>query len=114
MTKSDTKPFNRRAFLALTAAASGLALPGTGLALHVQREGAVAPGIDTWAAVHTILGLLFALTAGWHIVLNRRALRNYAIGLAGRVPAVSREALCAVLVVTLAMTVAAGHAGWGR
>jgi hypothetical protein len=96
--------WNQRRFVALAAALSGLALPATGLADHLSSA---AGDPASWSIVHTSLGVVFAVFATWHCVLNRRALARYARGAAAARAFVGREMVVAATLVggVLALTV---------
>jgi hypothetical protein len=106
-----TQPvWNQRAFVALGAVLSGLALPVTGLLDHAAG-GTSSEAAVRWSIAHVSVSCMFVGFCGWHIVLNRRALLRYlraAGGLSGpvrRLPA--RETVAAVAIVggVLAATV---------
>lgn len=109
------KPFNSRAFAALTAALSGLALPFTGYMIHRAKMSPQTTALHTWVVVHEILGIVFTLFTVWHAILNRRALLLYMKrGLSG-MRGVSREALAALgVILVLLVLAAAGHAVHGH
>ena len=104
------RKFNTRAFVALMIAFSGLGLPVTGIANHVYGSLPLTAARHAWMSAHNILGLLFVVFSIWHIVLNRRGLRNHIKGVAARVPAVSREGMLAGVVVALLLFLFIGHA----
>lgn len=114
MPRDTQRPFNRRAFVALTTAAAGLGLPVTGTAVHLLQEQPATYAHHAWSAAHTVLGLLFVVLGTWHALLNSRALLNYARTWARQTPRPSREAVGAVLVVGIALLVAVGHAAHVR
>jgi hypothetical protein len=110
MKNPGMKLFNLRGFVILTATVSGLGLPITGLANHVhQMELIISFSRHAWMSVHTILGVLFAMSTVSHAILNRRMLLNYVRGHSAR-PGIGREAVGAVILVTIMLFVAVGHA----
>ncbi|MFA6242567.1 MAG: DUF4405 domain-containing protein [Candidatus Hydrogenedentales bacterium] len=104
------KPFNKRAFAALTIAVAGIGLPVTGIANHIYQFEPMTLERHAWMSAHNVLGLLFASFALWHAYLNRRALLTYVKGMVARMPLLSREAILAVAVVALALFIFVGHA----
>ena len=110
--KSEEKrrKLNRRAFVALMVCFSGLGLPVTGIANHIYGLSPLTVERHAWMSAHNSLGILFVVFSIWHIVLNRRALWIYVKSAAGRIPAVSREAVLAGTVVALALLLFVGHA----
>jgi len=71
-TTSGTLPDSRTAMI-LGATGTGLALPITGLAVHVLRESASGRGLRVWSVGHRVCGALFTAFVLGHIVINRRA-----------------------------------------
>lgn len=110
VTAEKKQTFNTRAFLALSAAFSGILLPVTGLAAHAAERSAH----PTWAAVHTLLGALFVVCATWHAVLNRRAIANYLTGRSRGSRIIAPEPVCAVVLVLAVVLLAAGHRSHGE
>ncbi len=110
MEKCERKPFNRRAFVALTATLAGVTLPVSGLADHLLHGGSVSPARHEWMAAHGGLGVLFATFLVWHVILNHHALFKHLKGRPGQGRALSREALWAGALVGLALLLSVGHA----
>ena len=104
------KSFSPRAFVALTAAVAGFGLPVTGLANHLLEHGPMTTPRHAWMSAHNALGVIFIAFAVWHAILNRRVLLNHIQGPAGRQPGISGEAVCAVVLVGVALFFAVGHA----
>jgi hypothetical protein len=104
--------WNQRAFVALGAVLSGVALPATGLLDHAAG-GSSSESAVGWSAAHVSVSCLFLGFCTWHIVLNRRALLRY-VRAAGahagtfRLPA--REALAAAAVVGSILAATVIHA----
>ena len=110
MADKERKPFNRRAFVSLTALLAGISLPLSGLADHLLRKQPDTAAGHNWMAVHGLLGILFTAFAVWHAALNRRVLLHHAQGRPGSIPALSREAVLAAALVALVLFFAVGHA----
>lgn len=114
MKNTGIKLFNLRGFLILTATVSGLGLPITGLANHLhQMDPIVSFSRHAWMAAHWILGILFAISIVLHAIYNRRMLLNHVRGYAARHaahPGIGREAFGAIILVTLMLFFAVGHA----
>ena len=108
-----TRKLNTRAFVVLMIGFSGVGLPVTGVANHIYGFSPMSIERHAWMSAHNILGLMFVAFSIWHIVLNRRALWNHMRNSNGRIPAVSREATLAGIVVALALLVFVGHAFLG-
>jgi hypothetical protein len=108
---TDTKkPLNRRAFVALTAAISGVGLPVTGIANHLFQMEPMTLQRHAWMSAHNALGVLFTTFVVWHTVLNRRTLLNHARGLGDRLFSMSREASFAVALIAVTLFLVVGHA----
>jgi len=114
MNGPEKKPFNMRAFLALLAALSGAALPITGIVDHLMSHHTMTAQRHPWMATHFLLGVIFAIAAAWHAVLNRRVLLKHVRGLAETMPSLSREAIWAVVIVAAAAAIAVGHPYLGK
>ena len=104
------KSFNKRAFVALTAASAGLGLPITGLANHLVQRGPMDFHRHAWMSAHTSLGVLFLVFVIWHLILNRRALFNYVRGAGSGQPGMSREVFWAMGFVAAVLCIGVGHA----
>ncbi len=104
------KSFNKRAFVAVTAALAGIGLPVTGLANHLFQSGPIGFHRHAWMSAHTSLGVLFLVFVIWHIMLNRRALCNYVRGACPVQPGMSREVFWAVGFVAAVLCIGVGHA----
>jgi hypothetical protein len=74
MARNPQRERELRRLAVLAAAVSGVALPVTGLAVHVSDH------LRGWSMVHVVVGAVFVLAVGWHIITNRRALARYARG----------------------------------
>jgi hypothetical protein len=106
----EMKPFNWRGFFVLSATVTGLGLPITGLANHLhQMDPIISFARHAWMSAHTILGVLFMVSIVSHAILNRRILLNYVRGHAAH-SAIGREAAGAIVLVTVMLFIAVGHA----
>ena len=105
----ERKPFNGRAFVALTAAISGIGLPVTGLGNHLCQGHPITHSYHAWMSAHNSLGILFFVSAIWHAVLNRQVLVKHLRGVGPRVPGSSREAIYAVALVAVVLFAAFAH-----
>jgi hypothetical protein len=105
----ERKSFNGRAFVALTAAISGIGLPLTGLASHLCQAHPITNSYHAWMSAHNSLGILFFVSAIWHAVLNRRALAKYLRAASPRLSGGSRETIYAVALVAVVLSVALAH-----
>jgi hypothetical protein len=99
----EARRFNTRAFVTLTVALSGLGLPLSGFPLHLLDSAPPGVARHAWMTAHNALGFVFVAFAIWHVVLNRRALRNHLSRAAAHARDVNREALLAVAVVAFAL-----------
>jgi hypothetical protein len=111
--EQQTRAFSTRAFVALMICFSGLGLPVTGIANHIYGFSPPTFERHAWMSAHNALGILFVVFSIWHVLLNSRALWSHMRSAAGRLPAISREALLAGAFVALALLVFAGHAFHG-
>jgi hypothetical protein len=110
----SAKPvWNQRAFIALGAVLSGLALPATGLLDHAAGGTSSETAVG-WSIAHVSVSCLFLGFCTWHIVLNRRALLRYLRTSRGagvvlrRLPA--RETVAAAAIVGGVLTLTIVHA----
>lgn len=109
MAATSRPRWDKRRFISLGALFSALALPITGVGDHLARHGAEGPqaGVE-WVVAHVVIAGLFVVLAGWHVVLNRRALLKYLRDRAvGSLP--SREALAALVLVVGVLVLTVGH-----
>ncbi len=104
------RPFNPRAFVSSMIAFSAAGLPVTGIANHLLQAEPFSVARHAWMSAHNSLGVLFVIFAAWHVVLNRRALAGYLRSVTVRVPAGSREAVCALLLLTVTTAFVVAHA----
>jgi hypothetical protein len=107
-TKAETR-LNKRALVALVALISGIGLPFTGLPNHLLHSSPLHGARHFWIVAHEVLGIIFTVSAIWHIILNRKALANHLRGSVGRVACVSREAFWAAALVVIMLVAAFAH-----
>ena len=109
MQNRERNPLNGRAFVALTAAISGIGLPVTGLGNHLCQAHPITHSYHAWMTAHNGLGIVFFVFAIWHVVLNRRVLVKHLRGVSLRVPGGDREAIYAVALVAVVLFAALAH-----
>lgn len=109
MEKKSENKLNKRALVVLVVLISGIGLTFTGLANHLLQSNSLNGPRHWWMAAHWALGIIFAVSAIWHIILNRKGLANHICGLAGRTACVSREVFWATALVGIMLFVAVGH-----
>ena len=102
----SVRPFNKRAFTASMAALTGATLPFSGWFCHVYQFAPMTTARHAWMAAHVATAILFVTFAGWHVVMNRKAIAAYLHGASG----FSRETRLAAAIFALVLFVAAGHA----
>jgi hypothetical protein len=102
--------FNKRAFTALMAGISGLGLPITGLMNHLYGMEPLTARRHAWMSAHNSLAIVFTVTVVWHVILNRQALLRYIRTATTIIPAISREMIYAMAVVSMVLFIAVGHA----
>ena len=88
---------------------SGIGLPFSGLAVHLVHSSFLNGPRHFWMVAHEVLGIVFTVSAFWHIILNRKALANHIRGSAKRAAGVSREAFWAAALVGIMLLGALGH-----
>jgi hypothetical protein len=79
----STRRLNRRAFVALAATVTGLALPVTGVVDHVILDSHPGAGFNAGSVAHWACGLLFVVFVAWHVALNWRAYRRHIAEVSG-------------------------------
>src|SRR5512136_1350458 len=109
MEEKAKKTLNKRALAAMVALISGVGLPFTGLGNHLLHSSSLHGPRHFWIVTHEVLGIIFTVSAIWHIILNRKALANHLRGSAGRVACVSKEAFWAAALVVIMLFVAVSH-----
>ncbi len=109
MEKKSEKRLNKRALVALVALISGIGLPFTGLGNHLLHSSSLHGPRHIWIVTHEVLGIIFMVSAIWHIILNRKALVNHIRGSLGRVAGMSREAFWAAAFVGIILFMSVGH-----
>lgn len=107
---SSTRPFSKRAFAASMAALAGATLPLSGWFCHHYQFAPMTVARHAWMATHVAMAILFVLAAGWHVVMNRKAIVAHLRGTAAGARGFSRETRFAAAILALVALVAAGHA----
>jgi len=102
----SVRPFNKRAFAASMAALTGVTLPLSGWFCHLYQFAPMTVARHAWMAVHVTTAILFVAFAGFHVVMNRRAIAAYLHGASG----FSRETRLAAAIFAAVLLVAVGHA----
>jgi len=110
MKTEKPRPFNRRAFVMLVVAVSGVGLPLSGLANHLLQADPIGFHRHAWMAAHWGLGIIFTVFAAWHAVQNRRMLIRYLRQSAGRLPVIRRELALALALVCIPILLLMAHA----
>jgi len=70
------KSFNSKSFVAIVMIITSIALPITGLILHLSPHGRNSSA-HSWLEIHVLLGILFTVFACWHIFIHRKQLLLY-------------------------------------
>ncbi len=109
MEKKARKTLAKRALAAMVALISGIGLPFTGLCNHLLHSSSLHGTRHFWIVTHEVLGIIFMVSAIWHIILNRKALVNHIRGSMGGVAGVSREACWAAALVGTMLFVSVAH-----
>jgi len=104
------KQFNRRAFVALMSAISGLGLPITGLMNHIYGMEFLTVRRHVWMSAHNSLAIIFTITATWHVILNRQALLRHIKAAKSGIMGVSREMAYASAIIAVVLLIMVGHA----
>ncbi len=90
--------FDHRTFVSMMAGLMGIILFISGPILHTYSHQRAVVGGHVWFTIHVFSGILFLITVGWHIFLNRRVfLKHLKSGAAGSLP-ISREACLAIAI----------------
>jgi hypothetical protein len=105
-----SRKLDRRAFSALMAGFSALCLPFSGLALHLLAGAPLTESQHAWMAVHTVLGVVFVVFAGWHVLINWRGLTNSIRKVYAGGYKVRREVWLALVILAILILLASGHA----
>ena len=107
---SSARPFNKRAFAASMAALTVSTLPLSGWFCHHYQFAPMTVARHAWMAVHVTTAILFVVFAGWHVVMNCKAILAYLRGVTANPAGVSRETRLAAAIFAFVLFVAAGHA----
>jgi hypothetical protein len=105
---TDTRPFNKRAFVSIGTFISAAILPISGLALHGSAFTGMTIAHHFWMAAHNSAAFLFVIFGAVHITLNWRALVNHMRSARDRIA--SKEFMAATGIVLLAVALIASHA----
>ena len=114
-----SSPFQLRAFTTLIVTFSFLVLAATGLVLYIEPHGRVAYwtewrllglGKEHWDGVHIVAALMFLLSSGVHVYLNRKPLKRFLLCRLRQGLGRTREMAVALVLVPLCTVGAA--AGW--
>ncbi len=108
--ETTKRKFATRAFVALGAAFSLIGLAVTGIANHQYGFEPWTTARHAWMSAHNILACLFCGFSVWHVMLNRRLFWQHLARNAALLTGVSREAILAAGVVTVALVVFVAHA----
>jgi hypothetical protein len=102
------RKFNKRAFFSIGMLVSGIGLPLSGLMNHYTGFEPLTVERHFWMSVHDVSGILFAIFALSHIILNRRSIITYIHTIKGRL--VNREAIAAIIIVLFITALISSHA----
>ena len=98
-----------QAFVALVAAISGIGLPLSGFTHHLLHNTPIAFYRNACMAAHWAMGVMFAVFAVWHTILNRRMLFKY-IQWPAETPTLNRELVLAFALGSIPIFVSAVYA----
>jgi cytochrome b561 len=73
------KSTNKRAIVSIAMFVIFVMLPVSGIMLAKTKDNPDASASQFWDALHGILGVLFIVFGGFHIVYNRKALKHYMV-----------------------------------
>ncbi len=107
MDKTETKIFNKRAFISISMITAGLTLPISGLMNHLSQFEPLTSSRHFWMSVHNMSGVLFVIFVVIHIVYNWRAILRYAKK--SKEILISKEALTAILLVIFILGLYTSH-----
>ncbi len=116
MNEQSQNRLSPRALVTLMMAFSLVGLPIFGTALHFLSQDPLYSTGSLYAlrhgimAAHNILGVIFVLSAVYHLVFNRRALLRYAQAKMAEYTVFSKELATAAAVVTILVLLTFGHA----
>jgi hypothetical protein len=105
---SSSKPFNVRTFCSVGMIVTSIILILSGLRNHLLQFDAFSQTRHYWMAVHNMAGSLFVLFAIVHMILNRRALKNYLFQKGKFL--ISKESLIALILIGGIVFLFASHA----
>jgi ferredoxin len=106
--KSNSPSFNKRAFVSVGMIVTTVILPISGFLCHLLQFQTLTLKQHFYMAVHNTAGMLFIIFTTTHIIMNRRALKNY---LSQNSPYIfSKESLFAAMLVVGIISLIASHA----
>ena len=108
MDNSQTKKFNKRAFITIAMFISGLMLPFSGLKNHSLQFETLTTARHFWMTVHNVAAILFILFIIIHISYNWRILVKYSKNVGTII--ISKEALAAIVLVIFIVGLFSMHA----
>lgn len=108
MEDKTARGLNKRALTAVVSLISGTGLPFSGLAIHLFKSDSSHGALHLSTVTHEVLGMVFAASTTWHIILNRKTLINHVWGSSQQVH-VNREVLWATVLVGAILLVALSH-----
>ncbi len=102
------KKFNYRAFCSIGLFLSGLSLPVSGFINHGLQLEELTSVREFWMTVHNSAGILFAILAIFHVILNKKVLIKHLQKVKGAM--ISKEAVLAIVFVMLLIISISSHA----
>jgi hypothetical protein len=99
MDNTQTKKFNRRAFITIAMFMSGLVLPFSGLMNHRLQFYALTTARHFWMSVHNTAAVMFIFFTIFHLSYNWRSLLKYSKNIGAVI--ISKEAIIAILIVLI-------------
>jgi hypothetical protein len=106
--KSEKRPFNRRALVSVAMFASGIILPFSGIMNHNLQFETLTMQRHFWMSLHNISAILFVIFAIIHIILNRSSLLKYIVRIKNTI--ISKEAALAIFIVVFIAGMFSMHA----
>jgi len=105
---TEKKSFNKRAFISIAMFVSGLSLPVSGIMNHNLQFEPLTQQRHFWMSVHNISAILFTIFIILHLFYNWRSLIHYIRKAKGLV--ISKEALAAITLVVIIVSLFSSHA----
>ena len=106
--KKEKVKFNKRAFVSIAMLISGLLLPVSGIMNHNLQFEMLTPQRHFWMSVHNMSASLFTIFTVIHVILNRKALKNYITKVKKVV--ISKEAAIAFALIIFVVALFSTHA----